>query len=57
MLGESGVNIASWHQGRDAHAGEALAAITVDQPPGDAVRARLEKLPDILEVRVANFGD
>jgi D-3-phosphoglycerate dehydrogenase / 2-oxoglutarate reductase len=57
LLGESGVNIASWHQGRDAREGEALAAITVDQPPGDEVRARLEKLPDILEVRVANFGE
>jgi D-3-phosphoglycerate dehydrogenase len=57
MLGESGVNIASWHQGRDAGEGEALAAITVDQPPGDEVRARLAKLPDILEVRVANFGE
>ncbi|HET7040205.1 MAG TPA: phosphoglycerate dehydrogenase, partial [Gemmatimonadales bacterium] len=45
MLGESGVNIASWHQGRDAREGEALAAITVDQPPVDEVRARLEKLP------------
>ena len=57
MLGECGVNIASWHQGRDAREGEALAAITVDQPPVDEVRARLAQLPDILEVRVANFGD
>jgi D-3-phosphoglycerate dehydrogenase len=57
ILGESGVNVASWHQARDAKEGEALAAITVDQPPTDAVRQRLTQLPDILELRVAHFGD
>lgn len=57
ILGESGVNIASWHQARDAGLGEALAAITVDQAPNDAVRRRLTDLADILEVRLANFGE
>jgi D-3-phosphoglycerate dehydrogenase len=57
VLGESGVNVASWHQARDAREGEALAAITVDQPPTERVRERLTQLPDILELRVAHFGD
>ena len=58
VLGEAGVNIASWHQARGGSAGgDALAAITVDQPPANGVRERLEKLPDILQVRVAGFGE
>jgi D-3-phosphoglycerate dehydrogenase len=58
VLGEAGVNVASWNQARgDAAGGEALAAITVDQPVADGVRVQLERLPDILQVRLANFGD
>jgi D-3-phosphoglycerate dehydrogenase len=57
LLGESGINIGSWHQARDAGPGQALAAITVDQPPVDGVRHRIEQLPDVLEVRLAHFGD
>lgn len=57
LLGESGINIGSWHQARDAGPGQALAAITVDQPPVDGVRRRIEQLPDVLEVRLAHFGD
>ncbi len=57
ILGEAGVNVASWHQARSGATGEALAAIAVDQSVADAVRGRLEQLPDILEVRVAHFGD
>lgn len=57
LLGESGINIGSWHQARDAGHGQALAAITVDQPPMDGVCRRIEQLPDILEVRLAHFGE
>jgi D-3-phosphoglycerate dehydrogenase len=58
LLGEGGVNVASWHQARSGTpGGEALAAITVDQPVADGLRGQLEKLPDILQVRLANFGD
>jgi D-3-phosphoglycerate dehydrogenase len=57
LLGESGINIGSWHQARDTGQGQALAAITIDQPPVDDVRRRIEQLPDILEVRLAHFGE
>lgn len=57
ILGEAGVNIASWHQARSGSGGEALAAIAVDQSVTNGVRARLEQLPDILGVRVAHFSD
>jgi D-3-phosphoglycerate dehydrogenase len=57
ILGEAGVNVASWHQARGAVGGDALAAITVDQPVAAPVREQLEQLPDIRQVRFANFGD
>jgi len=58
LLGESGINIGSWHQARDGGPeGQALAAITVDQPPVDGVRHRIAQVADVLEVRLAHFGD
>lgn len=59
VLGEAGVNIASWHQARSGpgSGGEALAAITVDQSVANGVRIQLEQLPDLLEVRIAHFGE
>jgi D-3-phosphoglycerate dehydrogenase len=57
VIGEAGVNVASWHQARNGVGGQALAAITLDQPVGDAVRQRIAALPDIVQVRLAYFGD
>jgi len=58
ILGEAGVNVGSWHQARGGTpGGVALAAITVDQAPADGVRERIEQLPDLLEVRLAYFGE
>jgi D-3-phosphoglycerate dehydrogenase len=56
ILGEAGVNVASWHQGRTASGGEALAAIAVDQSVANGVRTHIEQLPDILQVRIVDFG-
>jgi D-3-phosphoglycerate dehydrogenase / 2-oxoglutarate reductase len=56
LLGEAGVNVASWNQARRGSGGEALAAIAVDQSIANGLRTRLEQLPDLLEVRVVNFG-
>jgi D-3-phosphoglycerate dehydrogenase len=57
ILGEAGVNVASWHQARREVGSDALAAITVDQAIAPGVREGLERLPDVLQVRVAHFGD
>ncbi len=59
VLGEAGVNIASWHQARAGAGGggEALAAIAVDQSVANSVRSQLEQLPDLIEVRIAHFGE
>jgi D-3-phosphoglycerate dehydrogenase len=56
LLGEAHINIASYHQSRlERGGGDALAAISVDEPPSSEVLVRLGELPDILEVRFANL--
>ena len=58
LLGGAGINIGSYHQARLAMPGrEALAAITVDQPLTDGVLRALERVPDVLQVRLAHLGD
>ena len=61
-LGSAGINIASYHQARRAPQavgapGDALAAINVDQALTNGVLDKLQALPDVVEVRLANFGD
>jgi D-3-phosphoglycerate dehydrogenase len=57
-LGSAGINIASYHQARRATPGqEALAAINVDQALTNGVLGELQRLPDVLDVRLAYFGD
>jgi D-3-phosphoglycerate dehydrogenase len=59
-LGSAGINIASYHQARRVGgSGEsnALAAINVDQALTNGVLDKLQALPDVLDVRLANFGD
>jgi D-3-phosphoglycerate dehydrogenase len=58
VLGRAGINIGAYHQARVAAPGrEALAAITVDQPLSDGVREALARVPEVLDVRLAHFGD
>ena len=55
LLGDSGVNIAEYHQARLAQGGEALAAISVDGMVGGSVRDALLQLPDIRSATVVHF--
>ena len=58
LLGRAGINIGSYHQARRAAPGtDALAAITVDQPLTNGVLDELGHAPDVLDVRLAHFGD
>lgn len=58
VLGGAGINIASYHQARRATPGEeALAAINVDQALTNGVLEELQGLPDVLDVRLASFGE
>jgi D-3-phosphoglycerate dehydrogenase len=58
LLGAAGINIGSYHQARRAAPGsDALAAITVDHPLTNGVLEELARAPDIVQVRLAHFGD
>lgn len=50
LLGEAGVNIGEYHQGRLDAGGEAMAAIAIDQKLPAAVLSDLEQLSEILSV-------
>jgi D-3-phosphoglycerate dehydrogenase len=57
LLGDAGVNIAEYHQARLQQGGEALAAISVDDPVTDDVRRALLDLPDVLSATIVTFRD
>ncbi|HYK83220.1 MAG TPA: phosphoglycerate dehydrogenase [Gemmatimonadales bacterium] len=58
LLGSKGINIGSYHQARRAVPGsDALAAITLDQALTNGVLDQLAHAPDVLDVRLARFGD
>ena len=55
VLGDAGINIATFHLGRSEAGGEAIALIEVDAevPPG--VRAEIRSLPNVLQVKHLSF--
>jgi D-3-phosphoglycerate dehydrogenase len=55
LLGDAAVNIAEYHQARLEQGGEALAAISVDDPVTDEVRRALLELPDVLSATIVTF--
>jgi D-3-phosphoglycerate dehydrogenase len=57
LLGDAGVNIAEYHQARLNQGGEALAAISVDDPVTEEVRRALLGLPDVLSATIVTFRD
>ncbi|HET7043040.1 MAG TPA: phosphoglycerate dehydrogenase [Gemmatimonadales bacterium] len=57
LLGGAGVNIAEYHQARRAPGGEALAAISVDDPVGQELRAGLLGLGDLRSATIVTFAE
>ncbi|HEX7918944.1 MAG TPA: phosphoglycerate dehydrogenase [Gemmatimonadales bacterium] len=55
LLGAAGVNIAEYHQARLRPGGEAMAAVSVDDPVGQDVRRKLLELPDIRSATIVSF--
>jgi D-3-phosphoglycerate dehydrogenase len=48
VLGEAGVNIATFILGRDAAGGKALALVGVDEEVSDGVLAKVASLPNVM---------
>jgi D-3-phosphoglycerate dehydrogenase len=55
MLGQAGVNIASFHLGRAQGGGSALALLNLDQPVDEAVCAKVAALPHVKQVQALSF--
>jgi D-3-phosphoglycerate dehydrogenase / 2-oxoglutarate reductase len=54
-LGDAGINIATFHVGREAAGGDAIALIEIDgEMPAD-VLARVRALPQVLQVKALRF--
>ena len=54
-LGEAGINIATFHVGRDAPGGNAVALIEIDGELPDAVLARVRALPQVQQAKPLRF--
>ena len=55
LLGEEGVNIATFNLGRVAAGDDAIALVGVDQAPDDSLIAKIRALPHVKEARALRF--
>ncbi|MBI4184451.1 MAG: phosphoglycerate dehydrogenase [Proteobacteria bacterium] len=55
LLGEAGVNIATFHLGRTGPGGDAISLVQTDQPVSEAVLRRVRELPLVIEARTLAF--
>ncbi len=55
LLGEAGINIATFNLGRVAPGGDALALLEVDQPLDDDTLGRLRELPMVIQAKPLSF--
>jgi D-3-phosphoglycerate dehydrogenase / 2-oxoglutarate reductase len=54
-LGDAGVNIATFHLGRDRPGGDAIALIEIDQPVPDELLKAICALPHVRQVKALSF--
>ena len=54
-LGEAGINIATFHVGRDAPGGNAVALIEVDGEMPESVLAKVRALPQVQSAKSLRF--
>ncbi len=55
LLGDSGINIASFHLGRQGAGGEAIALVGIDQAAPDALLTQIRALPQVRYANVLRF--
>lgn len=55
LLGEAGVNIATFALGRDEQGGSAIALVSVDDKAPDAVLAQVGKIPGVRQATALSF--
>jgi D-3-phosphoglycerate dehydrogenase len=55
VMGQSGINIATFHLGRAAPGGDAILLTQVDQPLTEEVIAKVRALPQVVQAKPLNF--
>jgi D-3-phosphoglycerate dehydrogenase len=55
LLGDAGINIATFNLGRTASGGDAIALVGVDQAPGAKTLTAIADLPHVKEARALSF--
>ena len=55
VLGDGGVNIATFHLGRADAGGDALCLVEIDEPLSDAVLAKVRAVPHVNQVVPLEF--
>jgi D-3-phosphoglycerate dehydrogenase len=55
LLGDAGVNIATFSLGRDKPGGDVICFVSVDQPVSTEILDRIEALPQVKRARAVNF--
>jgi D-3-phosphoglycerate dehydrogenase len=55
LLGQAGVNIATFNLGRVSSGEDAIALVGVDQAPDDALLGKIKALPHVKEARALRF--
>ena len=55
LLGEAGVNIATFNLGRDKPGGDAICFVAVDEPISDELLAKIDEIPMVKRARRLRF--
>jgi D-3-phosphoglycerate dehydrogenase len=55
LLGESGVNVATFALGRDQPGGDAICFVSVDQPVSEDLLRKIEEIPQVKRARSVRF--
>lgn len=55
LLGEAGINIATFHLGRDRKGGQAIALVSIDAPLATTVQDKIAALPGVRGVHALSF--
>jgi len=55
ILGDRGVNIATFHLGRDKPGGSAIALVQVDQPLSPELTAKIAGLESVVQAKALGF--
>ena len=55
LLGEAGINIATFALGRDEKGGSAIALVSIDGPASDSVIGKVSELAGVRQAKGLNF--